>query len=199
MTNVAGIILSGGKSSRMGENKALLPLGSKKVIEHIYTELKNCCDEVAVVANDPSAYAFLTSNIISDRFPGKGPLAGLETALFHKKADAYIFSACDTPLIKSEVYEHLFSQIRDYEAAVPVFDGQTHPLSGIYRRSILNAVKQRLNKDELKVKSFFTDIHVNYVDDFDSISNETLQQHFFNMNTPSDYEKAKIWYDLSNW
>ena len=198
MTTVTGIILSGGKSSRMGENKDLLSLGNKKVIEHIYTELKNCCDEVAVVANDPSAYAFLTSNIISDRFPGKGPLAGLETAFFHKKADAYIISACDTPLIKREVYEHLYSRVRDFEAAVPVFDGQIHPLSGIYRRSVLTAVKQQLNKGELKVKSFFENIHVNYVDDFGSISNETLQQHFFNMNTPSDYEKAKLWYDLSN-
>ena len=185
---VTGIILSGGKSSRMGENKSLLTLGNKKIIEHIYTELKSCCDEVVIVANEPSAYSFLTSNIVSDRFQGKGPLAGLETAFFHKKADAYIVSACDTPLIKKEVYRHLFSRIQDYEAVVPVFDRQTHPLSGIYRRSVLQAVRKQLDHDVLKVKSFFKDIRVNYVNDFGKISSNVLQQHFFNMNTPSAYE-----------
>src|SRR5690625_1148836 len=195
---VTGIILSGGKSSRMGENKSLLTLGNKKIIEHIYTELKSCCDEIVIVANDPSAYTFLTSNIVSDRFPGKGPLAGLEAAFSHQKADAYIVSACDTPLIKREVYRHLFSRIHDYEAVVPVFKDQTHPLSGVYRRSVLKAVQQQLNKEELKVKSIFKNIHVNFVEDFCGIPMDVLHQHFFNMNTPADYGEAKILYDLSN-
>jgi molybdopterin-guanine dinucleotide biosynthesis protein A len=196
---VTGVILSGGKSSRMGKNKSLLTLGNKKVIEHIHDEMRSCSDDIVVVANEPSAYAFLASNIVSDRFPGKGPLAGLETAFFHKEADAYIISACDTPLIKREVYKYLLSRLHNYEAVIPVFNDQTHPLSGIYRRSVLQAVKQQLNKDELKVKSFFKNIRVNYVDNFEAISNDILHQHFFNMNTPSDYEEAKLLYDLSNW
>ncbi|MFA1820764.1 molybdenum cofactor guanylyltransferase [Virgibacillus oceani] len=195
---VTGVILSGGKSSRMGKNKSLLSIENKKVIQHIHDELTSCTDDLVIVANEPSAYSFLTSNIVSDRFPGKGPLAGLETAFFHKKADAYVVSACDTPLIKREVYKYLLSRLHDYEAVVPVFNEQTHPLSGIYRRSVLKAVQQQLDKDELKVKSFFKNIHVNYVDDFAMISTEVLQQHFFNMNTPSDYEQAKLLYDLSN-
>jgi molybdopterin-guanine dinucleotide biosynthesis protein A len=195
---VTGIILSGGKSSRMGKNKSLLTLGDKKVIEHIHDEMKSCTDDIVVVANEPSAYTFLAKEIISDRIPGKGPLAGLEAAFYHKKADAYIVSACDTPLIKREVYKHLVSSLHNYEAAVPVFNDQTHPLSGVYRRSVLQAVRQQLDKDELRVKSFFKNIHVNYVDNFGKISNKVLQQHFFNMNTPSDYEEVKLLYDLSN-
>lgn len=195
---VTGVILSGGKSSRMGTDKSLLTLGDKKVIEHIYKELKSCCDDVLVVANDPSPFTFLTNEIVRDRFPGKGPLAGLETAFYYKKADAYIVSACDTPLISRQVYTHLFSRLNDNEAVVPVFNEQTHPLSGIYRRSVLEAVQKQLNKDELKVKSFFKHIEVNYVDDFADISDKVLEKHFFNMNTPSDYEEAKLLYDLSN-
>ncbi|GAB3805121.1 molybdenum cofactor guanylyltransferase [Virgibacillus kimchii] len=195
---VIGIILAGGKSSRMGENKALLPLGNQKVVEHIYDELFSLSDKVVVVANDPSLYSFLKCDIVSDRFREKGPLAGLETAFFHKKADAYIVSACDTPLINKDVYQHLFSNLHNYDAAVPVFDEQTHPLSGIYRRSALQAVQQQLDKGELKVKSFFENIYVNYVDEFDGISEKTLHRHFFNMNTRSDYAEIKLLYDLSN-
>ncbi|PAV29450.1 molybdenum cofactor guanylyltransferase [Virgibacillus profundi] len=192
--HICGVILSGGKSSRMGTNKSLLKLGNQTVIEHIANELQTYTDEVIVIANEPSVYKFLNLEIYSDRYIDKGPLAGFETAMYHKNADAFIIAACDMPLISGKVYEYLLNQLEYYDAVVPVFDDQLHPLSGIYKKNVLPKIQGNLNKDVRKVKSFFDDVHVNFIHDFGQISDELLQRHFFNMNKPSHYEEAKsLW------
>lgn len=186
-----GVVLSGGKSSRMGTNKSLLTLHEKPVIEHITNELKRCSDSVAVITNDPLQYDFLSVDSYSDRYLEKGPLAGLETALYHIDADIYLCAPCDTPFINKNVYDYLLTCLGDHDAVIPVFEEKMHPLSGIYRRNILPNVQQQLDNNELKVRGLFNYINVNYINNFKHIPNHMLKKHFFNMNNPHQYEKAK--------
>ncbi|MEC5422520.1 molybdenum cofactor guanylyltransferase [Virgibacillus sp. C22-A2] len=187
-----GVILSGGKSSRMGTNKALLKLGNKKVIEHIADELQSLTDEVIIVTNEPSLYTFLDLQLICDRHQDKGPLAGLESAFHHINADTFVVAACDMPFVKQSVYAHLLQQTENYDAAVPIYNRQIHPLSAVYKRSVLPLMQQRLENNELQVKGFYDQIHVNYINEYGDLADEVVRKHFFNMNNPEEYEQAKL-------
>ncbi|HLR75029.1 MAG TPA: molybdenum cofactor guanylyltransferase [Virgibacillus sp.] len=188
---IGGIVLSGGKSSRMGTNKSLLRLDGKEVILRIIEELQKCTDDVYIITNDPPTYKFIGRQMFSDRFKNKGPLAGLETALYNIKADAYMLVACDMPFIDHQVYNYLLQQLEGYDAVIPVYEGRVHPLAGIYKQTVLPSVQQQLEKNELRMDGFFEYINVKYVKDFGSISDRVLRRHFFNMNHPEQYEEAK--------
>ncbi|MFD1040044.1 molybdenum cofactor guanylyltransferase [Virgibacillus byunsanensis] len=189
--HVCGVVLSGGKSSRMGKNKSLLTLQGKPVIERISSELQTCSSEVVVITNEPSLYSFLSLSLIKDRYLNKGPLAGIESALYHVEADVYVFAACDMPFASEKVYGCLLNYMKGYDAVVPIYNNRIHPLSGIYRRSALPFVQESLDKDELKVKQFLDKIRVKYVNDYSTIPKEIVTKHFFNMNFPEQYEEAK--------
>lgn len=189
--DICGVVLSGGKSSRMGKNKALLEIKGKPAIKHIVEEMKDLSDRLVVVTNHPDDYHFLNLPLISDRYPNKGPLAGIETAMYHEDAAVFIIAACDMPFVSRNIYRILLNKIDGYDAVVPVFENQLHPMSGIYRRTTLPVIQQKIEKDELKVKGFFSGLKVKYVDEFDGINQEQLEKHFFNMNYPSQYLQAK--------
>lgn len=187
---ICGTILAGGKSSRMGTNKALLKINDKPVIERIADELEACTDQVIVISKSPKEYEFLHLDIFPDRYQEQGPLAGFESALYHVEADWFIIVACDMPFIKADVFRYLYEKRSSYDAVVPIYDGQMHPLSGIYHRSVLPSIQQQLNNQRRQVKSFFEHIHVHYVKEF-SLSQRMLERHFFNMNHPEEYEEAE--------
>src|SRR5690625_999693 len=125
-----GVVLAGGQSSRMGTNKSLLPIHGKAAIVHIVEELKHCVDDVIIIANETKPYQFLNREIFSDRYSGYGPLAGLESALFHQTADLYLLAACDMPFVSCRVYKFLAEQIGEHDAVIPVYGSREHPLAG---------------------------------------------------------------------
>ncbi|WP_196493694.1 molybdenum cofactor guanylyltransferase [Ornithinibacillus caprae] len=189
--NICSVVLSGGKSSRMGMNKSLLMLKDRMVIELIIEELWTISDQVVVITNNKPDYEFLQVPLIHDRYRDKGPLAGMEAALHHVDADRFIVSACDTPFIDARVYQFLLDQMEKHDAVVPVFNNRLHPLSGIYKRTILPHVEKLLENDRLSIRKLFDHIDVKMIDEFGNLSYDTLNKHFFNMNNPSDYETAK--------
>lgn len=186
-----GVILAGGKSIRMGLDKAFLPLHDKPVISHVVQEMGALFDAVVVVANDPCAYSFLQVPVVSDRYQDMGPLAGMETAMFHQNADIYGVAACDMPFIDHKIYRYLLGQAADYEAVVPVFEERLHPLAGIYKRSVLPVIQKQLDQDIRKVRSIFDSVRVQFVQTYPFIPDVSVKNHLFNMNHPDQYEWAK--------
>ncbi|TMN23695.1 molybdenum cofactor guanylyltransferase [Lentibacillus cibarius] len=190
---ISGIILAGGQSSRMGTNKSLLGINGKPAIAHINDELSHFCHYRAVISNDPAPYAFLGTDIYCDRYKHKGPLAGIEAGLYHSSNDICAFAACDTPLINRKVYRLLLDAMDsyDHDAVIPVYNEKMHPLSGIYQKRVLPEVENLLEKDQRKVRTLFEHINVRYVSNYEGIDDYLLLKHFFNMNYPHQYEKAK--------
>lgn len=186
-----GVVLSGGQSSRMGTNKSLLPIAGKKAISHIVDELTHCTDDVIIIANEEQPYKFLNRQIFADRFPDKGPLAGLESAMYHYEADIYYIAACDMPFVTCEVYRFLAEQLKDSDAVIPIYENREHPLAGVYRRSILPHVQEQIKQNRLRMNSFHKLVNVKYVESFGTITDDILRKHFFNMNNPDQYETAK--------
>ncbi|WP_281251613.1 molybdenum cofactor guanylyltransferase [Virgibacillus phasianinus] len=188
---ICSVILAGGHSTRMGTNKALLPLGNKSVIEYIADEMESINSKVVINSNNAAIFSHLGLPIIKDNYLDQGPLAGMEAALSQVDVDICIFSACDTPFVNRQVYYHLLGQLSEYDAVVPVYEDTMHPLSGIYRKRIALRVRKQLAGGERKVRKLFDHINIKFVDEFGDIPPYVLVRHFFNMNNRAQYEKAK--------
>ncbi|GAA0444566.1 hypothetical protein GCM10008983_22460 [Lentibacillus halophilus] len=186
-----GVILAGGKSSRMGTDKSLLTIYGKSAITHVTEELKKCSSQTTVITNNPASHTFLGIDMYTDRYKDMGPLAGIESGLYHSNSDVCLFAACDMPFIDQSIYHLLYQSLENVDAVIPVYNERMHPLAGIYKKQVLPQVQCLLHHDERKVRTLFKYINVRYVSHYKNIPDQKLEKHFFNMNDPAQYEKSK--------
>ncbi|MDQ1143495.1 molybdopterin-guanine dinucleotide biosynthesis protein A [Bacillus sp. SORGH_AS 510] len=191
----AAIILSGGKSSRMGTNKALLKINEKTNIERIADTLKPLFDDIILVTNNPESYEFLGLKMIKDYYPGMGPLAGVHAGLTHSDYDVNFIVACDMPFVSGELAQALVRFCGEYDAVIPVIDGKQHPLFAVFKKEIAGKVAESIEEGTLRMKHLLDRLQVLYVTERDLQSNSLLDldKVFFNMNHPNEYEDAKKW------
>ncbi|AZU64654.1 molybdenum cofactor guanylyltransferase [Neobacillus mesonae] len=191
----AAIILSGGKSSRMGTNKSLLKINNKMNIERIRDKIKPVFDDIILVTNDSQAYEFLGVKMTGDQYPGMGPLAGLHAGLEASSHEVNLVVACDMPFVSAELAEIMVSYCRDVDAVVPVVDGKEHPLFAVYKKDLAAAAAKCIKEGRRRMKHLLDDVRVRYVteNDFTDFNDIEIQRIFFNMNHPQDYEDAKKW------
>ncbi|MFD2925747.1 molybdenum cofactor guanylyltransferase [Halobacillus naozhouensis] len=189
---ICGAVLAGGGSTRMGTDKAVLPLGDQTVLERITNELSHCCDRVVINRDQPFPTTALTIDVVHDTFLDAGPLAGLHAVLKNGSESFVLLSACDTPFIQKEVFHEMFQAFsKEKHAIVPIYENRIQPLSGIYRRSLLPVVERLLQEGQRSMRSLLDQINVQYMSDFRSISEEAAADHFFNMNTQEEYDTAR--------
>lgn len=189
------IILSGGKSSRMGENKALLPFNEKTNIERIKDELSSIFDEIILVTNEPEAYEFLKIKTVSDVYPRMGPLAGLHAGLLASDYEENIVVACDMPFASAEVAGVLVKELKHYDAVIPVIDGRQHPLFAAYQKKLVPNIEACLKEEQRRMVQLLENLSVRYLDEkeLQIFCEGNLERIFFNMNHPNEYETAKEW------
>lgn len=189
--DICAVILCGGQSTRMGTNKSLLEINNQKVIDILVEELKQITDSTILIANDKAPYEYLNLPIYKDRYLDSGPLAGIEAAMHHVESKSYLFAACDMPFINKDIYKYLFQFLGDVDAVVPKYEGRVHPLASIYQRTCLPIIQEKLEEGDFRVRSFYDEINIKYVEDFDSFDSFDVKKHFFNMNNPTQYKEAK--------
>jgi molybdenum cofactor guanylyltransferase len=191
----AAIILSGGKSSRMGTNKALLKLNEKTTIERMVDILKVYFNDIILVTNDMDSYQSLGVKMVSDHYPGKGPLAGFHAGLKASDYDVNFIVACDMPFISGELAATLVEKIDHYDALVPVINGKKQTLCAVFRKKTVDKMEECIENGRLPIKHLLDHLNVLYVTekDLDINSNIDLERVFFNMNHPHEYEDAKKW------
>jgi molybdenum cofactor guanylyltransferase len=191
----AAIILSGGKSSRMGTNKALLKINEKTNIERIADTLKPLFDDIILVTNNPESYEFLGLKMVKDHYPGMGPLAGVHAGLNHSNYDVNVIVACDMPFVSGELAQTLIQLCSHYDAVVPVINGIQHPLFAVFKKEIAGEVAGSIEEGNLRMKHLLNRLQVLYVTEkeLQSYSHFNLEKVFFNMNHPNEYEDAKKW------
>ncbi|MHB8621339.1 MAG: molybdenum cofactor guanylyltransferase, partial [Chloroflexota bacterium] len=123
------VLLAGGKSSRMGSNKALLRFrDGQTVIERMVARLRPLCDELLLVTNTPGAYAFLGLPMFGDLYPGAGSLGGIYSGLTRALHQRALAVSCDLPLIDPAVVRFLLDLPFDYDLLVPSSGGRQQPL-----------------------------------------------------------------------
>ena len=148
--NRAGWILAGGRSSRMGTDKALLEIEGRSLLQRVASEISQVCGSVRVVG-DPARYAGFGIPVIPDLSPGLGPLAGIEAALTATTVEFNLIVACDMPNVRAGELEDLFTAGGD--VAVPRHDdGRVEPLCAVYSRKCLAQVRKMLESGVRSVK-----------------------------------------------
>ncbi len=189
------IILSGGKSSRMGTNKALLKLNEKTTVERLVDTLKVYFDDIILVTNDTDAFQFLGVKMVPDHYQGMGPLAGFHAGLKASNYDVNFIVACDMPFVSGELAATLVEKIEHYDALIPVINGKKQTLCGVFQKKIVTKIEECIENGRLPIKHLLDHLNVLYLSekDLQVYSNIDIERVFFNMNHPHEYEDAKKW------
>ena len=188
-----GVVLAGGRSTRMGTSKALLPFGRETMLQRVVRLLGTVVSPLVVVAAPDQQLPDLPPGLIitSDERPGRGPLEGLRAglkALPEDVAAAYVTS-CDVPLLVPAFVMQMLDLAREHDAAVMEIDGFLHPLSAVYRRSTLPHIEQLLAQDRLRPAFLLDAVRTRRVRPEEMTADPDLRT-LRNLNTPDDYRAA---------
>lgn len=194
------IILCGGKSSRMGQDKGSMIIKDKPMIKHILSTLNHHINEVIIVLNDkdriarygefidPEDYEY-NLTICEDEIKNKGPLPGIMTGLSHITSDYALILPCDSPYVSAKYINTIFEEIeKDYQAIVPYHDEEnklktSEPLHSIYNKNIIPEIEELLSEDVLHIKGLIEKIDSKFV----LIDNKKIEKkEFRNLNRPTD-------------
>ena len=181
--NASAVILAGGKSSRMGKDKCLLPLNGVPMIQHIYSQLVPYFKEILVATNNRKFFDFLDIKIVNDHETCRGPLAGISAGLEASKYDINFIVACDIPDIDIRTVCMMINEVEGYDGVIPTTKGgYLEPMFAIYRKSMLPAVRQTLLCGENKIMKVFPYCKIKYM-------NLGKADWLKNLNTEDDYTK----------
>lgn len=199
--DITGIILAGGKSSRMGKNKSFLKIGDETIIERVRYLLQGIFKNVILITNDPDEYKFLGLPMFEDVYKHKGPLAGVHSGLVHSATDINFIISCDIPFMTKEMIKYLVDYRTSKLITIAKADGFIQQLAGKYSKACLNdaekILKEQLEmerRDEIQQKR-----RCNVLKLIDRVGAEIIDAEklsfynedlYFNMNKTEDYESV---------
>lgn len=179
--DAAAIVLAGGQSRRMGQDKNFLPVRGRPMIEHIVGQLAPWFDEVLIGANDKEKFSFLQRRVIPDREPGQGPLMGLLSCLRESRHELNFVTACDIPVLDPHFLMRMIQGAGGCDIVMPLSaDGRPEPLLAVYRKSVCAAAEQVLQRGGRRLSDLFDRVNVKTVTMPDT-------GWYRNLNTPQDY------------
>ena len=193
---VTGVILAGGKSRRMGENKALLQLGGDSLIGHVIHRMRLVTDELLLITNNPAEYTHVGLPMHKDLVPNTGALGGIYTGLTHASHDVVLCVACDSPFLVPELITYLVSVLDEYDAVMPYTTSRdkTHltlqTLCAAYSKSCLSIIERMLQESELRVHALQEWAHIKHIPPEIWQRFDPNGMSFFNINTPADFDRA---------
>jgi molybdopterin-guanine dinucleotide biosynthesis protein A len=187
-------ILVGGKSRRMGTNKALATIrpDGTTVVESVVRALRQVAEEIVLVGSHDVArnYAFLDLPWVADIVPDSGPLGGIHAALTGTGNSHLLVTACDMPFLNVDLLRYMMSLPRGYDVLVPVI-GQPQPLHAIYARSCLPLIEESLHEGRYKVSGWFDRANVRTIGESVVAQFDPSLRFSFNVNTPEDLVLAR--------
>ena len=186
----AGFLLAGGKSSRMGADKAFLNFEGGTLLDRALGVLKAACGSVTIVG-DPAKFAS-AGPVVADVFPGCGPLGGIQAALVDTRAELNAILAVDMPFASAELVSLLLAAAEDSGAVITVPRTQAglQPLCAVYRRDIASTAEQALRAGNYKIDAAFAGVRLRIVDAAELAAGGFSEKNFLNINTPEDRRRA---------
>ncbi|WP_305514132.1 molybdenum cofactor guanylyltransferase [Methanobrevibacter sp. V14] len=194
------IILCGGKSSRMGQDKGSMIIQNNPMIKHVLSTLNHHISEVVIVLNDesrinkynefinPDDYAYAIT-FVEDKIKNKGPMPGIMTGLSNINSDYALILPCDSPYVSTKYIDTIFNEIEDtYQAIVPYHDSAnrlktSEPLHSIYSKNIIGEIDELIKNDVLHIKGLIEKIDTKFL----LIDDEKIEKkEFRNLNRPED-------------
>ncbi len=182
------LILAGGKSLRLGREKAGVLLGGETLLARAI-RLTRPLGEVWVVGDGRPLPLPPGVRMVADILPGKGPLGALYTGLLLSPSPYALALACDMPFLAPQLLGYILNLAPGYDAVVPRVGELLEPLHAVYSRGCLPIIRDLLQEGKLSLQELFPRVKVRYVKVREM--GDTLP--FFNINTPQDLEKAQTW------
>ena len=195
-TALAAAILAGGRATRLGgANKAALPLGGTRIIDHQLAALRQVAGEVFIVAGDAAPYADLGVRVVPDVVAGAGPLGGIYTAIVSSPCERTLVIGCDMPFLPLDLLRAL-ARASDADVIIPRSGRGYEPLCAVYGKRCAEALRARIDRGALRASTLPQELRV------EEIGPEALATYdphgllFVNVNTPHDYERARSLIEL---
>ena len=184
---VAGVIVAGGRASRMGgRDKAFAAVGGEPIAVRTVRLFQDLFPQVIVATNRPERFNRLGVETVSDVFPGCGPLAGIHAALYASRFPHAFVAACDMPGLHAGVIRFLLARIGDADAIVPRWDGDVEPLHAVYATRCLPAMEANLAAGRFALREFLQRVRVDYVGEADLRAVDGAAESLTNVNTPEE-------------
>lgn len=191
--SITGIILAGGKNSRMGVNKAFLEINGNRLIDKVFGVFQELFSEIIIVTNDPLSYKeFSSSIIVTDIYKNKGALGGIYSGLFFASNQYSFVTACDMPFLNKDFILYLCDLAGKHDIIVPKSSEGFQPLYAVYSKNCLSTIKKNLQADKLKITGFYKGLRVLTVTDKIIYSFNEKGELFLNINTPKELEKIRF-------
>tara|TARA_B100000029_G_scaffold512072_1_gene607768 strand:- start:11416 stop:12015 length:600 start_codon:yes stop_codon:yes gene_type:complete len=192
MLDVTGIILIGGRSTRMGSNKALLPVNGSTLLQYCVTAISGVVDEIVVVNAPDRAIPEIESNIPlvfgEDRLLDEGPLVGIAAGLELSRAPTSIVTAVDMPLIRSELLELLIEKVdNNHQWVVPIAEGRPQPLCSALLTNSLSIINAKILEGVRAPMALSGDLNAYRLKEEEWQEVDPNGQSFKNINTPEEF------------
>lgn len=158
-----GIILAGGKSSRMGEDKGLVLLNGKPMIQYVIEALKEVVSNIIIISNNASYNKFGVP-VYSDIIKNKGPVGGIYTGLYHSTTELNFCISCDVPMISSDFIFWLLNKSGNASITLPMCKDKVHQMIGVYSKQVLSYFKESAEKEHLKLSQVNKDMACEIID-----------------------------------
>ncbi len=193
---VTGIVLAGGRSRRLGRDKAVESIAGQALISRVLESLSHVAQELVVVVNNHEREAELPlpDSVVTavDIYPDTGSLGGIFTGLSASSNQWGFVVACDMPFLNLELLEYLLSLRGGHDLVVPVIDHRPEPTHAAYSKVCLPAIETRLKVNDLKIAKFFDDVRAKYVTQRRVEEIDPGGLSFFNINTEEDLTRARM-------
>jgi molybdopterin-guanine dinucleotide biosynthesis protein A len=189
--SVVGFVAAGGRSRRMGRDKALLPWGATDLLGHAVARLRTVTGDVRVLCGPRQRYLDRALPVVTDLAPGAGPLAGVLSGLAAAPGRPGLFLAVDLPQVPATLLARLAELVEGWDVVVPMSPRGPEPLCAAYGAACLEPIRRRVEAGELRMTAFWPDVRVR------KLGGEELARHgdpatlFLNLNAPTDLEGGR--------
>ena len=188
--NITGIILAGGKSSRMGTDKGLIPFKGKALIHYAEEILKTFCGQI-IISSNSSNYDFLGYPVVKDIYPNSGPMGGIYSALCHSKTDLNIVISCDMPFINEGLIKDLISSADKYDVVVPWYkDDHFEPMAAAYQKKNSEIFLSFIKDNNYRIPDFYNVVNTLKLD-MSQNPDYYSENLFYNINSKAELNKAE--------
>ena len=193
-SNVSGIVLAGGSSSRLGQNKALVRVAGRSLIERVLDVLSPLISDVWLVTQngyDAELFAGLGLPIVIDIYSGAGTLGGLHAGLSAMRTEYGLVVGCDMPFLNADLLGFMISQTRGYDVVMPRIGKYHEPLHALYARRCVPAMERSIQAGRRRILHALSDARIRYIEEAEVDHFDPSRLSFFNVNTPEELERAR--------
>jgi molybdopterin-guanine dinucleotide biosynthesis protein A len=185
--NISAAILAGGKSRRMGRNKALLHFRGKPLITRVYEAVHPLFEDIFLVTDNSGLFDAVPCPKIPDRVPGKGPISGVDAALRHSRNPYVLVVGCDAPFLSSSLLERLAVETGEADLVIPIGPNGPEPLCAVYGKECLPLIEESLRTGDCSMMSLIGRLRRREVSREEVAAIDPGFLSFRNVNTPRDF------------